>query len=164
VRGDPAFVKDQCNKSLERFGIDTIDLFFQHCVDVNVPIEDTVGAMAELVKEGKVRYLGLDECSVDTLRRAHKVHPSNVVPLASCPHSFRGFFLTPLIFLVTALMVEYSPFFTDIENPKVGLLQAARELGVAIVAYAPLGRGLLTGQYKSRVSRPTALLSTILPS
>jgi aryl-alcohol dehydrogenase-like predicted oxidoreductase len=76
VRGDPAFVKDQCNKSLERLGIDTIDLFYQHRVDPNVPIEDTVGAMAELVKEGKVRYLGLSECSVDTLRRAHKVHPS----------------------------------------------------------------------------------------
>jgi aryl-alcohol dehydrogenase-like predicted oxidoreductase len=76
IRGDPQFVKEQCQGSLERLGIDTIDLYYQHRVDAKTPIEDTVGAMAELVKEGKVRYLGLSECSADTLRRAHKVHPS----------------------------------------------------------------------------------------
>lgn len=93
--------------------------------DTEVPIEVTIGAMAELVKEGKVKYLGLSECSADTLRRAHKVHP------------------------IAALQVEYSPFTLDIEDTKVGLLEACRELGVTVIAYSPLGRGLLTGQYVS---------------
>lgn len=91
--------------------------------DPNTPIEKTVGAMAELVKAGKVKYLGLSEISAETLRRAHKVHP------------------------IAAVQVEYSPFTLDIEDPKIGLLEACRELGVKIVAYSPLGRGLLTGQY-----------------
>jgi len=111
--------------SLSRLGVDYIDLYYQHRVDPKTPIEVTVGAMAELVKEGKVKYLGLSECSAKALRRAHAVHP------------------------ISALQVEYSPFVLDIEDPKVALLETAKELGVTIVAYSPLGRGLLTGRYKS---------------
>ncbi|KAJ7153526.1 NADP-dependent oxidoreductase domain-containing protein [Mycena crocata] len=125
VRGDPAFVKEQCATSLERLGVDSIDLFYQHRVDPKTPIEITVGAMAELVKEGKVKYLGLSECSAKALRRAHKVHP------------------------IAAIQIEYSPFVLDIEDPKIALLETARELGVTVVAYSPLGRGLLTGRFKS---------------
>jgi len=125
VRGDPAFVKEQVATSLERLGVDSIDLYYQHRVDPNTPIEVTVGAMAELVKEGKVKYLGLSECSAKALRRAHAVHP------------------------ISALQIEYSPFVLDIEDPKIALLETARELGVTIVAYSPLGRGMLTGRYKS---------------
>jgi len=124
IRGDAPYVKEACAKSLKRLGIDTIDLYYAHRTDPNTPIEETVGAMAELVKEGKVRYLGLSECSAETLRRAHKVHP------------------------ISAVQVEYSPFYTGIESAEVGLKQACEELGVAIVAYAPLGRGMLTGKYK----------------
>jgi aryl-alcohol dehydrogenase-like predicted oxidoreductase len=104
--------------------VDTIDLYYLHRPDSATPIEVTVGAMAELVKAGTVRYLGLSEVSGATLRRAHAVHP------------------------IAAVQVEYSPFTLDIEVPAVGLLAAARELGVAVVAYSPLGRGLLTGRYK----------------
>jgi len=125
VRGDPEFVKEQCATSLARLGVDSIDLYYQHRVDPNTPIEITVGAMAELVKEGKVKYLGLSECSAKALRRAHAVHP------------------------IAALQIEYSPFVLDIEDPKIALLETCRELGVTVVAYSPLGRGLLTGQYKS---------------
>ncbi|EED84929.1 predicted protein [Postia placenta Mad-698-R] len=125
VNGDPEYVHKAFNKSLERLGVDTINLYYLHRPDPTVPIEKTVGAMAELVKTGQVQYLGLSECSADTLRRAHAVHP------------------------ITALQVEYSPFTLDIEDEKVGLLKVARELGVTIIAYSPLGRGLITGQYKS---------------
>ncbi|KAJ7902798.1 NADP-dependent oxidoreductase domain-containing protein [Mycena olivaceomarginata] len=124
-RGDPEFVKEQVATSLSRLGVDYIDLYYQHRVDPKTPIEVTVGAMAQLVKEGKVKYLGLSECSAKALRRAHAVHP------------------------ISALQIEYSPFVLDIEDPKVGLLETAKELGVTIVAYSPLGRGLLTGRYKS---------------
>ncbi|KAJ7186833.1 NADP-dependent oxidoreductase domain-containing protein [Mycena filopes] len=124
-RGDPEFVKEQVATSLSRLGVDHIDLYYQHRIDPKTPIEVTVGAMAELVKEGKVKYLGLSECSAKALRRAHAVHP------------------------ISALQIEYSPFVLDIEDPKVALLETARELGVTIVAYSPLGRGLLTGRYKS---------------
>jgi len=124
-RGDPEFVREQFATSLKRLGVDQIDLYYQHRVDPKIPIEVTVGAMAELVKEGKVKYLGLSECSAKALRRAHAVHP------------------------IAALQIEYSPFVLDIEDPKVALLETARELGVTIVAYSPLGRGLLTGRYKS---------------
>ncbi|KAJ6588999.1 NADP-dependent oxidoreductase domain-containing protein [Mycena capillaripes] len=124
-RGDAEFVKQQAATSLSRLGVDCIDLYYLHRVDPKTPIEVTVGAMAELVKEGKVKYLGLSECSAKALRRAHAVHP------------------------ISALQIEYSPFVLDIEDPKVGLLETSRELGVTIVAYSPLGRGLLTGQYKS---------------
>jgi aryl-alcohol dehydrogenase-like predicted oxidoreductase len=102
---------------------DYIDLYYLHRPDPKTPIEVTVGAMAELVKEGKVKHIGLSEVSAATLRRAHAVHP------------------------IAAVQLEYSPFTLDIEDPKVGVLAAARELGVAVVAYSPLGRGLLTGRY-----------------
>jgi len=125
TNGTPEYVKSACEKSLRRLGIDTIDLYYLHRVDKTVPIEKTVGAMAELVKEGKVRYLGLSEVSAETLRRAHAVHP------------------------IAAVQLEYAPFTLDIEDPKVGLLKTCRELGVAVIAYSPLGRGLLTGRYKS---------------
>ncbi|KAJ7193038.1 NADP-dependent oxidoreductase domain-containing protein [Mycena pura] len=125
IDGTPAHVRAAAASSLKRLGVDTIDLFYLHRADQNTPIEVTVGAMAELVKEGKVKHLGLSEVSAGTLRRAHAVHP------------------------IAAVQVEYSPFTLDIEDPKINLLNTARELGVKIVAYSPLGRGLLTGQYKS---------------
>lgn len=126
VRGDKAYVKEACNASLERLGIDQIDLYYQHRVDDKVPIEETVQAMVDLKNEGKIKYLGLSECSADTLRRAHKVHP------------------------IAAAQMEYSPFALEIESDQTEFLKAARELGVKIVAYSPLGRGFLTGTIKSR--------------
>ncbi|KAI9206763.1 aldo/keto reductase [Polychytrium aggregatum] len=123
ISGKPEYVRKACEASLERLGVKTIDLYYQHRVDTSTPIEETVKAMAELVKEGKIRYLGLSECSGDTLRRAYAVHP------------------------IAAVQIEYSPWTLDIETN--GLLDACRELGVAIIAYSPLGRGFLTGQYKS---------------
>jgi aryl-alcohol dehydrogenase-like predicted oxidoreductase len=122
VSGRPEYVKKACAASLSRLGIDAIDLYYQHRVDPEVPIEDTVGAMAELVKEGKVRRLGLSECSPATLRRAHQVHP------------------------IAAVQTEYSLWSRDAED---GILDACAELGVTFVAYSPLGRGFLTGQIKS---------------
>jgi aryl-alcohol dehydrogenase-like predicted oxidoreductase len=110
---------------LSRLQIETIDLYYCHRVDRKTPIEKTIEAMVELKKEGKIKYLGLSEVSSSTLRRACKVHH------------------------IDAVQIEYSPFSTDIEDPKVALLATCRELGVAIVAYSPLGRGFLTGQYKS---------------
>ncbi|CAG8561331.1 7800_t:CDS:2 [Ambispora gerdemannii] len=123
VRGDAPYVRESCEKSLKRLGVDYIDLYYQHRVDPKTPIEETVAAMAELVKEGKVKYLGLSECSVDELRRAYKVHP------------------------IAALQMEYSPWALDIEQD--GILETCRELCVTIVAYSPLGRGFLSGQIKS---------------
>jgi aryl-alcohol dehydrogenase-like predicted oxidoreductase len=125
-RSDPEYVKQACEKSLKRLGIETIDLYYCHRVDRKTPIELTVKAMAELVKEGKVKYLGLSEVSAETLRRAHAVHR------------------------IACVQMEYSPWQLDIEYPETKLLQSCRELGVAVVAYSPLGRGFLTGQYKSR--------------
>ncbi len=122
VSGKPDYVKKACAASLSRLGIDSIDLYYQHRVDPEVPIEDTVGAMAELVREGKVRRLGLSECSPATLRRAHKVHP------------------------IAAVQTEYSLWSRDAED---GILDACAELGVTFVAYSPLGRGFLTGDIKS---------------
>ncbi|KAF9043808.1 Aldo keto reductase [Hymenopellis radicata] len=124
-QGDPEYVNQQFKQSLARLGVDYIDLYYQHRVDPKVPIEVTIGAMAELVKQGKVKYLGMSECSAADLRRAHAVHP------------------------IAALQIEYSPFMLDLEKPPFNLLSTARELGVTVVAYAPLGRGLLTGQIKS---------------
>jgi len=121
IDGSPAYVKQACDASLRRLGIDTIDLYYQHRVDPNTPIEDTVGAMAELVRAGKVRYLGLSEASADTLRRACAVHP------------------------IAALQTEYSLWSRD---PEDGLIAACRELGIGFVAYSPLGRGFLTGEIK----------------
>ncbi|KAI0312457.1 NADP-dependent oxidoreductase domain-containing protein [Amylostereum chailletii] len=124
INGSPEYVKQACSKSLERLGVEYIDLYYIHRADKTVPIELTIGAVAELVKEGKVKQIGISEVSEATLRRAHAVHP------------------------IAAIQVEYSPFCLDIESPSIGLLKASRELGIAIVAYSPLGRGLLTGRYK----------------
>src|SRR5215467_1808802 len=121
VNGRPEYVAECCEASLKRLGVAAIDLYYQHRVDPDVPIEETVGAMAELVKDGKVRYLGLSEASVATLRRAHKVHP------------------------IAALQTEYSLWTRD---PEDEILATTRELGIAFVAYSPLGRGFLTGQIK----------------
>ncbi|RGB27219.1 aldo/keto reductase [Rhizophagus diaphanus] len=123
ISGKPEYVRQACDNSLKRLGVDCIDLYYQHRVDPNTPIEDTVGALEELVKEGKVKYIGLSECSAESLRRAYKVHP------------------------IAAVQIEYSPWTLDIETN--GVLEACRELGVTIVAYSPLGRGFLTGKYKS---------------
>jgi aryl-alcohol dehydrogenase-like predicted oxidoreductase len=118
VNGRPEYVRSACDASLQRLGVDHIDLYYQHRVDKNVPIEETVGAMAELVEAGKVRHLGLSEASVATIRRAHAVHP------------------------ITALQTEYSLFTRDLEDE---ILPTIRELGIGLVPYSPLGRGLLTG-------------------
>ncbi|RIA80407.1 Aldo/keto reductase [Glomus cerebriforme] len=123
AKGTPEYVRQACENSLKRLGVDCIDLYYQHRVDSNTPIEVTVGALAELVKEGKIKYIGLSECSAGTLRRAHKVHP------------------------IAAVQIEYSPWTLDIETN--GIMETCRELGVTIVAYGPLGRGFLTGRYKS---------------
>ncbi|CUA69093.1 hypothetical protein RSOLAG22IIIB_03771 [Rhizoctonia solani] len=127
--GTPEYIKQQLNRSLELLGVDKIDLYYLHRVDQKTPIETTVGTLAEFVKAGKIRYIGLSEPSPATLRRAHKVHP------------------------IAAIQVEYSPFVLDIEQ-KGHLLETARELGVAVVAYSPLGRGVLTGQIKSNADLP----------
>ncbi|HJV37238.1 MAG TPA: aldo/keto reductase [Geothrix sp.] len=121
VCGRPDYVRSSCDASLKRLGVEVIDLYYQHRQDPEVPVEDTVGAMAELVKAGKVRFLGLSEVSPATLRRAHAVHP------------------------ISAVQSEYSLWTRD---PEGGLLQACRELGVGLVPYSPLGRGFLTGQIK----------------
>ncbi len=118
VRGDPKYVREACDASLKRLGLDHIDLYYQHRVDPNTPIEETVGAMSELVKAGKVKYLGLSEAAPATIRRAHKVHP------------------------ITALQTEYSLWTRDIEAE---ILPTLRELAIGFVPYSPLGRGFLTG-------------------
>jgi aryl-alcohol dehydrogenase-like predicted oxidoreductase len=118
LSGKPEYVKAACDASLKRLGIDHIDLYYQHRVDPNTPIEDTVGAMAELVKAGKVKYLGLSEASPATIRRAHKIHP------------------------ITALQTEYSLWERHVEDE---ILSTVRELGIGFVPYSPLGRGFLTG-------------------
>ncbi len=118
INGSPDYVRSACDASLQRLQVDHIDLYYQHRVDRSVPIEDTVGAMAELVRAGKVRYLGLSEASADTIRRAHKVHP------------------------ITAVQTEYSLWTRDVEDE---ILPTCRELGIALVPYSPLGRGFLTG-------------------
>ncbi|KPI38156.1 Aldo-keto yakc [NADP(+)] [Cyphellophora attinorum] len=116
----PEHVRTAVNASLDRLGVDTIDLVYAHRVDPFVPIEHTVAAMAELVHAGKVRYIGLSECSATTLRRAYKIHP------------------------IAAIQMEFSPWALDLEDPQIGILTAARELDVKIVTYSPLGRGWLT--------------------
>ncbi|MBZ5740844.1 aldo/keto reductase [Nocardioides mangrovi] len=122
VDGSPAYVREACDASLQRLGVDHIDLYYQHRVDKTVPIEETVGAMAELVEAGKVRHLGLSEAAPDTIRRAHAVHP------------------------ITALQSEYSLFTRDVEDE---ILPTLRELGIGLVPYSPLGRGILTGAITS---------------
>jgi aryl-alcohol dehydrogenase-like predicted oxidoreductase len=122
IDGSPQYVKRAAEASLRRLGVETIDLYYQHRVDPKTPIEDTVGAMAELVQEGKVRYLGLSEAAPETIRRAHAVHP------------------------ISALQTEYSLWTRD---PEEELLELTRQLGITFVAYSPLGRGFLTGSLKS---------------
>ncbi|MCU5784488.1 aldo/keto reductase [Alcanivorax balearicus MACL04] len=122
INGSPDYVRESVEGSLRRLGVDTIDLYYQHRVDPQVPIEDTVGAMADLVREGKVRYLGLSEAAPDTLRRAQAVHP------------------------ISALQSEYSLWTRD---PEDGVLDTCRELGISFIAYSPLGRGFLTGAIRS---------------
>lgn len=122
ISGKPEYVKSACDASLKRLGIDCIDLYYQHRVDADVPIEETIGAMADLVKAGKIRYIGLSEASPATIRRAHAVHP------------------------ISALQNEYSLWTRD---PEDEVLPVLRELGIGFVAYSPLGRGFLTGQLKS---------------
>ena len=122
INGRPDYVRQACDASLQRLGTDHIDLYYQHRVDPQVPIEETVGAMAELVRQGKVRHLGLSEAAADTLRRAVKVHP------------------------IAALQTEYSLWSRDLEDE---ILPACRELGIGLVAYSPLGRGFLSGKIRS---------------
>ena len=121
INGTPGYVRSACEASLERLGVDHIDLYYQHRVDTTVPIEETVGAMAELVRQGKVRYLGLSEAAPATIRRAHAVHP------------------------ISALQSEYSLWTRDVE---VEILPTVRELGIGLVPYSPLGRGFLTGRFR----------------
>jgi aryl-alcohol dehydrogenase-like predicted oxidoreductase len=127
--GKPEYVKQMCDASLKRLGVDYIDLYYQHRVDFQTPVEDTIGAMAELVKAGKVRYLGLSEASVATIRRAHKVHP------------------------ITAVQTEYSLWERHVEDE---ILPTVRELGIGFVPYSPLGRGFLTGAYAKPEDFPSA--------
>ncbi|MEW6212135.1 MAG: aldo/keto reductase [Acidobacteriota bacterium] len=122
IDGRPEYVREACDASLERLGIDHIDLYYQHRVDTSVPIEDTIGAMADLVRSGKVLYIGLSEAAPETIRRAHAVHP------------------------ISALQTEYSLWSRD---PEDEILAVTRELSIGFVAYSPLGRGFLTGQIKS---------------
>ena len=122
VSGDPDYVRNACNASLSRLGVDHIDLYYQHRVDPETPIEETVGAMKELVEAGKVRYLGLSEAAAETIRKAYAVHP------------------------ISALQSEYSLFTRDVEDE---VLPTVRELGVGFVPYSPLGRGFLTGRWRS---------------
>ena len=127
VNGKPDYARKCCDASLKRLGVDHIDLYYQHRVDRSVPIEDTVGAMAELVRSGKVRHIGLSEAAPETIRRAHAVHP------------------------VTALQTEYSLWSRD---PEDGIFPTLRELGIGFVAYSPLGRGFLTGRFHSAADIP----------
>jgi len=136
LSGKPEYVHQACDASLQRLNIDHIDLYYQHRVDPKVPIEDTVGAMAELVKAGKVKYLGLSEASATTIRRAHKVHP------------------------ITALQTEYSLWSRDVEAE---ILPTLRELGIGLVPYSPLGRGFLTGTIKKEELVATDSRATRMP-
>ncbi|MEP6690352.1 MAG: aldo/keto reductase [Gemmatimonadaceae bacterium] len=121
INGRPEYVRQACDASLRRLGVDVIDLYYQHRVDPNTPIDETVGAMADLVRDGKVRFLGLSEAASETIRRAHAVHP------------------------ISAVQTEYSLWSRD---PEGGVLETTRSLGIGFVAYSPLGRGFLTGQIK----------------
>lgn len=124
ISGRPEYVKKACEKSLERLGVETLDLYYQHRPDPDVPVEESVGAMKELVEAGKVRFIGVSEFSVEQIRAAHAVHP------------------------ITALQTEYSLWTRNVEHD--GTLQTCRELGIALVAYSPLGRGFLTGAIPNR--------------
>jgi aryl-alcohol dehydrogenase-like predicted oxidoreductase len=136
VNGRPEYVRQACEASLRRLGVGVIDLYYQHRVDPTVPIEDTVGAMADLVRQGKVRYLGLSEAAPATIRRAHAVHP------------------------ITALQTEYSLWSRD---PEDEILPAVRALGIGFVAYSPLGRGFLTGRFRRAEDLPKDDHRTTMP-
>jgi len=127
INGRPEYVREACDASLSRLGVDHVDLYYQHRVDPDTPIEETVGAMAELVEAGKVRYLGLSEAGPETIRKAHAVHP------------------------ISALQTEYSLFTRD---PEEEILPVIRELGIGFVPYSPLGRGFLTGRWRSMEDLP----------
>lgn len=128
INGRPEYVLAACDASLKRLGVDVIDLYYQHRVDAKVPIEETVGAMSQLVRQGKVKYLGLSEAAPATIRKAHATHP------------------------ITALQTEYSLWTRD---PEDGILQTIRELGIGFVAYSPLGRGFLAGRFRRNEDIPT---------
>jgi len=136
VNGKPEYVRKCCEASLSRLGVDNIDLYYQHRVDTTVPIEETVGTMSELVRAGKVRWLGLSEAAPATIRRAHAVHP------------------------ISALQTEYSLWTRD---PEDGVLQTTRELGIGFVAYSPLGRGFLTGRWRKLEDLPEGDIRKISP-
>ena len=125
VRGDRECIRQSCTNSLQRLGIDSIDLYYAHPVDKTTAIEETMAALKELIIEGKIKYIGLCECSSNTVRRAHAVHP------------------------LSAVQIEYSPFSLDIEHEDIGLLKTCPELGIAIFCYLPLGHGMVTGQKES---------------
>ena len=135
VNGRPEYVHAACEASLKRLGVDHIDLYYQHRVDPAVPIEQTIGAMAELVRQGKVRYLGMSEAGADTVRRAFRIHP------------------------IAALQYEYSLWTRD---PEDEILPLCRELGMGLVAYSPLGRGFLTGQIKKLTIWPRMIFGGII--
>jgi aryl-alcohol dehydrogenase-like predicted oxidoreductase len=136
ISGKPEYVRQACDASLERLGVDVIDVYYQHRVDADTPIEETVGAMAELVRAGKVRYLGLSEAAAQTIRRAHAVHP------------------------ITALQTEYSLWTRD---PEQDVLATCRELGIGFVAYSPLGRGFLTGELRDVATLPPKDIRLAMP-
>lgn len=125
IKSNREYVPEACAKSLKRLGLPYVDLYYCHRLNADTPVEETVEAMAKLKQEGKIKYLGLSECSSESLRRACKVHH------------------------IDAVQIEYSPFSLDIESEQIGLLKTCRELGVAVVAYSPIGRGMITGAIKS---------------
>ncbi|KAL2835666.1 NADP-dependent oxidoreductase domain-containing protein [Aspergillus pseudoustus] len=135
----PEYARSALARSLKRLQTDTIDLYYAHRVDGKTPIEKTIQTMVQFKEEGKIRYLGLSEVSANTLRRAHSIHP------------------------ITAVQVEYSPSALDIEQPQVALLETCRELGIAVVAYSPIGRGLLTGRYTTREPLTKDFFLNLLP-
>jgi len=139
VHNDPSYIREAFQTSLNRLGVEQVDLFYCHRFNGKVPVEDIIRTMKEFVDAGKVKYLGISECSAETLRRAHAVHP------------------------IHAVQIEYSPFTIDIEHEKIGLLKACRELGVATVAYSPLGRGMLTGALKGPEDLPEGDFRGMLP-
>ncbi|PSN68885.1 Aldo/keto reductase [Corynespora cassiicola Philippines] len=139
VDGSPEYVKEACVNSLKRMGVDAIDLYYCQRLDQTIPIEKTIQAMVELKNEGKIKYLGLSECSAASLRRAHAVHP------------------------ISAVQMEYSPFALEIESSQTEFLRTCRELGVAVTCYSPLGKGMLTGAMRSPDDLPEKDLRHMIP-
>ncbi|CAF0798099.1 unnamed protein product [Adineta ricciae] len=137
VRGDAEYVHQAIIKSLGHLQLDYVDLYYVHRIDPKVPIEETMNALKELVRQGKIKYIGLSECSSDTIRRAYAIHP------------------------IACVQIEYSPFSLDIEKDEIAVLKTCRELGVAIVCYSPLGRGMLTGQIKKNFPKNLDLVKKL---